>query len=56
MSIENRLHAVLLVAFVALASAAFVTTAWDDGARETEVAQAKTTHVASAGAAPRASR
>lgn len=56
MSIENKLHAVLLVAFVALVSAAFVTTALDDEAREAAVAKAKTTQVASAGAASRVSR
>lgn len=53
MSFENKLHAVLLVAFVALASATFVTTALDNAAT---VAKAKTTQVASASAAPRASR
>lgn len=56
MSIENKLHAVLLVAFVALVSTAFVTAALDDVAREAAVAKAKTTQVASAGAAPRADR
>lgn len=56
MSIENKLHAVLLVAFVALVCAAFVTTALDDVSREAAVANAKTTQVATAGAAPRASR
>ena len=56
MSIENKLHAVLLVAFVTLVSAAFVTAALDDLAREAVVAKAKTTRLASAGAAPRASR
>jgi hypothetical protein len=56
MSFENKLHAVLLVAFVALASAAFMTTALDDAADTAAVAKAKTTHVASASATPRASR
>ncbi len=56
MSFENKLHAVLLVAFVALVGAAFVTTALDDVAREAGVAKAKTTHVAAVGAASRAAR
>lgn len=56
MSIENKLHAVLLVAFVALVSAAFVTAAVDDEDREAALAKAKTTQVATAGAAPRAPR
>lgn len=56
MSIENKLHAILLVAFVALVSAAFVSTVDVDEAREAALAKAKTTQVATAGAAPRASR
>lgn len=56
MSFENKLHAVLLVAFVALVCAAFVTTALDDAAHAATVAKAKTTQVASATAASRASR
>jgi len=56
MSFDNKLHAVLLVAFVALTSASFVTTALDDAAHAAALAKAKTTQVASASAAPRASR
>ena len=56
MSIENKLHAVLLVAFVALASAAFVTIANDDNAREAAMAKAKAPRVATAGEALRAPR
>ncbi len=56
MSFENKLHAILLVAFAALVCAALVTTALDDAAREAVVAKAKTTQVAAVGAASRASR
>ena len=56
MSFDNKLHAVLLVAFVALVSAAFVTTALDEVAHAAAVAKAKTTQVAAATAAPRTSR
>lgn len=56
MSFESKLHVVLLVAFVALVSTAFVTTALDDAAHAAALAKAKTTQVASATAAPRASR
>lgn len=56
MSLENKLHAILLVAFVALVSAAFVSTALDDVAREEAVAKAETIQVAAVGAASRASR
>ncbi|HKX44776.1 MAG TPA: hypothetical protein VJO99_26705 [Burkholderiaceae bacterium] len=56
MPLENKLHAVLLVAFVALVSAAFVTIAPDDTAQVAARAKAKTTQVASATAAPRAAR
>ncbi len=56
MSLENKLHAVLLVAFVALVSAACVTTALDEVSQAAAVAKAKTTQVAAATAVPRASR
>jgi hypothetical protein len=56
MSFDNKLHAVLLVAFVALSSASFVTAALDDAAPAAAVAKSKTTQVASASAAPRAAR
>ena len=56
MSLENNLHAVLLVAFVALVSTAFVTAALDDVAHSVAMAKAKTIQVAAATAAPRASR
>jgi len=56
MSFENKLHAVLLVVFVGLACASFVTTALDDAAHTAALAKAKTTQVASASAAPRAPR
>jgi len=56
MSFENKLHAVLLVAFVALVCAAFVTVAPYDTAQRAALAKAKTTQVASATAAPSAAR
>jgi len=56
MSFDNKLHAVLLIAFVALVSAAFVTTALDEVAHAAAVAKAKTTQVAATTAAPRTSR
>jgi hypothetical protein len=56
MSFENKLHAVLLVAFVALVCAAFVSVAPYDTAQRAALAKAKTTQVASATAAPSAAR
>lgn len=56
MSFESKLHAVLLVAFVALVSAAFLTSARDDAAQAPAAANAKTTQLAAATPAPRASR
>lgn len=56
MSLENKLHAVLLVAFVALVSAAFVTITLDELPQAAAVAKAKATQVAAATTAPRASR
>lgn len=56
MSLENKLHAVLLAAFVALVSAAFVTTSLDEVPDLAAVAKAKATQVASATSTPSASR
>lgn len=52
MSFENKLHATLLVAFVALVSAALVTVALDDGVQAAPLAKARTTQVASASVTP----
>jgi hypothetical protein len=52
MSFEDKLHAVVIVAFVALVSAAFGTTVRDELAHAAAVAKEKTTIVASASPAP----
>lgn len=54
MSIDNKLHAILLVAFAALVSVALWTSAMDDAAEGAVLAEV--TRVASSGGASDASR